>query len=68
MEKVEESEREALLSELRRFRTLRSIEIARSNLDRLQLLVECAQKDMKIRELVLENSRCLDLISASHYC
>lgn len=68
MEKVIESERESLLLELHKFKTIRSIEIARSNIDRLALLVACAKKDLKIRELTLQNSRTLDDLHSCDIC
>jgi len=52
-------ERQALLDldQVSKLRVIRSIEIARGNLDRMELLMNCAGKDIQIRELTLESMR-----------
>jgi hypothetical protein len=54
---MDEGEKEVLFGKLQRFRTIRSVEIARGNLERLELLTRCAKKEMTIRNLTLENLR-----------
>jgi hypothetical protein len=54
---MDEEEKEILFGKLQRFRVIRSVEIARDNLDRLELLTRCARKEMMIRSLTLENLR-----------
>lgn len=54
---MDPTERELFLEQLRKFRAIRSIEIARSNIDRLELLVSCVKKEIRIRELILANKR-----------
>lgn len=54
---MEGPEREFFFKELSKFRSIRSIEIARNNIERLELLVSSAKKDIRIRELTLANSR-----------
>lgn len=61
---MDPTEREVFLEKLRQFRAIRSIEIARSNIDRLELLVSCAKKEIRIRELTLANSRQVSLTPA----
>ena len=61
---MEGPEREFFFKELSKFRSIRSIEIARNNIERLELLVSSAKKDIRIRELTLANSRYADANSS----
>ena len=61
---MEGPEREFFFKELSKFRSIRSIEIARNNIERLELLVSSAKKDIRIRELTLANSRYTDANSS----
>ena len=61
---MEGPEREFFFKELSKFRSIRSIEIARNNIERLELLVSSAKKDIRIREFTLANSRYTDANSS----
>jgi hypothetical protein len=54
---MDEEQKEVFVGKLQRFRVIQSVEIARGNLDRLELLTRCAKKEMVIRSLTLENLR-----------
>jgi hypothetical protein len=54
---MDNNDRDQLLDELKQFRVIRSLEIARGNIDRLELVTKSAHLEMKIRELTLARER-----------
>ena len=54
---MDHEQRGLLVLQLKQFASMRSLEIAKGNFDRLSLLLENSQKDVQIRELTLQNLR-----------
>ncbi|KAK8884970.1 hypothetical protein M9Y10_044096 [Tritrichomonas musculus] len=54
---MDQEQRGLLVIQLKQFASMRSLEIAKGNYDRLSLLLENSQKDVQIRELTLQNFR-----------
>ena len=54
---MDQEQRGLLVLQLKQFASMRSLEIAKGNYDRLSLLLENSQKDVQIRELTIQNLR-----------
>lgn len=54
---MDHEQRGLLVLQLKQFASMRSLEIARGNYDRLSLVLENSQKEVQIRELTLQNLR-----------